>query len=335
MLDLEIQSKAPGPRALEHHMKYSPHQTISRYSEREFSVLSLAEKEAELDRLIEDIHEITTEDRDVNVTATLESVVNAPIALKDEYPEPFVEPSPDSLVVASHDELLSELETIYLTTKAGNYPEVRDRVLSLEFELNERQRWAPSARPTFSIPWHTRDQTQNHKLIQQDRVLIDCHWLHRTCKRQAVKEVKWQPLVDPRNPFPLELAIEFSTRAIKNAFRADEILCLSSFQQAQLRTMTGAEVRQARERAENAKPTGHSPLGKMLRTINQWASHDPRVNAAKYVALARAMSMLNGTKHTNNELGELVGLLLAQPPLKENTLRGLQARLNAAMERAA
>lgn len=231
----------------------------------------------------------------------------------------------------SHDQLRLELEAIYGTTKAEDYSKVRDRILALELAINNHRSWSPYARPSFSIPPRPKDRKDIHKFIQQDRVLIDCHWLHLTCKKQAVKETRWQPLVDSRVAFPLELAKEFGHRAIKSAMRADEILCLSPFQQAQLRTIVGTKMLQTRKKAYSAIPGGHSPLGKMLCTINQWASHDPRVNVEKYQALGRAMVLLDGTKHTNSELGAMVGLFLAQPPIKENTLRGMRNRLETAM----
>jgi len=266
-----------------------------------------------------------TEHQMAKITSALEVV-----------PPPSNASSPDvegSLEGNSHDELRSELETIYAKTKAEDYSKVQARLLELEFAINKRRLWAPFARPKFSIPAQAKERRDFHKLIQQDRVLIDCHWLHLHAKRQAVKEAKWRPLLDPRVPFPLELAKEFSTRAIKSTIRADEILCLSPFQQAQLRTMAGREMRQARKMAETATPNGHSPLGIMLRVINRWASHDQRVEVEKYEALARAITMLGNTKYTNSELGALAGFLVAQPADKESALRGMRGRLEAAMKR--
>lgn len=242
---------------------------------------------------------------------------------------PIAETSPEKV---SHDQLRLELEAIYKTTKAEDYSIVRERILTLELAINNHRSWSPYARPNFSIPAHPKARKDIHKLIQQDRVVIDCHWLHLTCKKQAVKEPKWQPLVDPRVPFPLELAKEFGRRAIKSAIRADEILCLSPFQQAQLRTIVGTIMREARKKADNAIPGGRSPLGKMLCSINQWASYDPRVNVERYAALARAMVMLEDRKHTNSELGAVVGLMLAEPPIKESLLRGMKRRLTDAMK---
>jgi len=233
-------------------------------------------------------------------------------------------------------DLRAELENIYASlTAPEDFPVVSAQLFELEFELNRRGKWAPYFRPSFPIPYHVPAHLSDiYKSIQQARVVIDCHWLHSQLKKfQATKEPKWQALLNPAIPFPLALAQDFAARAIKGAERSDEILCLTPFQQTQLRAMLGKRLNEARKKAEDAKQTGISPLGKTLRAINQWSATDPRLHTTKYVALARAMAMLEGTTHTNTELGALIGLTLGVVPLRENQVRDMKKRLTEAVKR--
>lgn len=242
---------------------------------------------------------------------------------------------PAQLTLESDTNLRSELEDIYTSSATPeDFVKVSARVLELEFELNHRQKWAPAFRPSFPIPYLKADLKPAHKLIQQARVVIDCHWLHTRCqKRQAVKEARWQALLAPTSPFPIALARDFAARAIAGQVRADEILCLTPFQQAQTRALSGKKVADARKKAEDATPAGRSPLAQSLGAINQWAASDPRLHSEKYVALARAMFVMDGNKHTNTDLGILVGLILGEAPVRENQIRAMKTRLATAIKR--
>lgn len=235
----------------------------------------------------------------------------------------------------SDQELRSELEVVNASlTTPEDFAAVAEKIMELEFELDCRQKWAPANRPSFPIPHRRSDLKPAHKLIQQARVIVDCHWLHMQCKkRQVVKEARWQALLDPTSEFPLALAEDFARRAIAGAERAGEILCLTPLQQAQTRTMCGKRMADARKRAEDTKPTGRSAIAQSLSAINQWAATDPRVQAEKYAALVRAMCMLDGSTHTNTDLGLLIGFTLGETPVQENQIRGMKDRLATAVKR--
>jgi hypothetical protein len=242
---------------------------------------------------------------------------------------------PPSLAHIPAMDVRFELEAIFSSlTTPEDFPGVYTRVMELEFELNRRKTWAPAFRPLYPIPHRRADLKPAHRLIQQARVVVDCHWLHTHCqKRQAVKEARWQPLLDPSMPFPLALAQDFAARAIEGAVRADEILCLTPFQQVQTRSMSGKKLANARRKAEDATPAGRSPLAQTLGAINQWAASDSRLHADKYEALARAIFVLEGSKHTNMDLGDLVGFSLGETPIQENQVRAMRKRLDAAVKR--
>lgn len=234
---------------------------------------------------------------------------------------------------ATDADLRLQLENLYSSLiGAEDFETVGKQILEVELELNRRKRWAPAFRPSASIPGQASKRLPVHKMIQQMRVVIDCHWLHTQLQRcPTVKEARWRALLDPRAPFPFELAKEFAERAIDGATRADEVLNLTPVQQAQVRSMCGKRIREARKTSEDARPTGGSPLGRSLKAINQWAASDPRVNVEKYEALARAVLLLDGEKHSNADLGALVGLALSEAPLAENRIRSMKKRLAQAL----
>lgn len=234
------------------------------------------------------------------------------------------------LAAVSHEELSRELTCLFQSVRDGaDYLKVRDRRIALEFELNDRKVWAPAFRGGPEIPYAATKRTPTHTRILQDRILIDCHWLHRNLKKkQAVKELRWASLSNPQEPFPLELAQEFAERTITGKIRADEILCLSPFLQAQCKALAGAKISAARKSAETVTATGRSPLAMTIGAINQWAARDPRVNVEKYEALARSIALLDGTRSTNSELGALTGLMLSEPPIPENVIRAMRMRLD-------
>jgi len=227
-----------------------------------------------------------------------------------------------------------QLETLHSSLKgAAHHETVGEQILEIEFELNRRQKWAPAFRPSAPIPRKASDRQPVHEMIQQMRVVIDCHWLHTQLqRRQPIKEAQWQALLDPTIPFPFELAKDFAARAIHGATRADEVLCLTPVQEAQLRSMCGKRMREARKKAEDVTSTGRSPLGQTLKAINQWAVSDPRVNVEKHAALARAQLLLNVFKHTNTDLGILVGFSLGEDPTPENRIRAMKANLTKALK---
>lgn len=232
-------------------------------------------------------------------------------------------------------DLRSELEAVNASmTTPEDFSIVVEQILKLEFEMNHRQKLAPAYRPTFPIPQRTADIKPAHALIQQTRVLIDCHWLHTRCKtKHAVKEAQWAPLMDPTKPFPRELAQQFAERKIIGSIRADEILCLSPLQQAQMRSLCGSEILTKRNSNGAGARSSPSPLAQALRVINQWAASDPRLRADKYEAMARALVMLDGSKTTNTEVGVLVGLILSEAAVRENQVRDMKKRLAEAVRR--
>lgn len=236
---------------------------------------------------------------------------------------------------ASDADLQSQLATLYASLlMASDFEAVGARIFEVELELNRRQKLAPAFRPLFQIPYRATEQKPVHKMVQRMRVVIDCHWLHTQLqRRQAVKELKWQALLDPTAPFPLDLSKDFAARAIKGAIRGDEVLNLTPFQQAQVRSMCGKLMREARKKAEDATSTGSSPLGRTLKALNQWAAFDHRLHVDKYEALARAESVLGGQKHTNSDLGALVGFATGGTPIAENRIRSMKNSLAEAVKK--
>jgi len=174
-----------------------------------------------------------------------------------------------------------------------------------------------------------------HTVIHQDRVVIDCHWLHQTCDGHVANEVHWQPLLDSAAPFPRPLAEEFAARTIAGEVRAEEILCLSLVQQIQTRTLKGAKARGVQKRSEQPKERSQSELAKTISAINRWASKDRRIKdeVEKYVALARATTALADEGCSWSELAKVVGLMRGKPRLSESTTRDQMARLKKAVGR--
>lgn len=242
----------------------------------------------------------------------------------------------------SHEDLMAELEALaqeYL--KPDDYLRIRERYCEASMALNVHGLWAPAFRPDIPIPKKKSLRQPPHELIQQDRVVIDCHWLHCRQYHIAPAEAQWRPLFKKNSEFPLALAQEFATRNITNEYRAEAILRLTHPLQVQLRALRG---RTAQEQFGDL--TGYSrvdgkrvppPLETIALAINRWAEKERRVasHREKYMAHAMARELLKPASPTRKEIAALVGLIRGVPALSERTAYDLLKKIDKQLAKLA
>lgn len=241
-----------------------------------------------------------------------------------------------------HEDLMDELETLAQECrKPDDYLRIRERYCEVSFALNVHGLWAPAFRPEIPIPREKSDRQPAHQLVQQDRVVIDCHWLH--CKKCRVEptEARWRPLFKGGKDFPLVLAEEFASRGIPGEYRAEAILQLTHPQQVQLRALRGKAVQGMFESIKHSARVDGRRIPPRLEVIalaiNRWAEKDRRVASEreKYMAHAKAHELLKPASPTRQEIASLAGLIRGVPALSGRTASDLLKKIERELAKSA
>lgn len=242
----------------------------------------------------------------------------------------------------SHEDLMDELEALVQECcKPDDYLRIRDRYCEVSFALNEHGLWAPAFRDGIPIPQKKSDRQPAHRLVQQDRVVIDCHWLH--CKKHLVRptEARWRPLFKSGIDFPFALAEEFASRGIDGEYRAEAILQLTHPLQVQLRSMRGKTAREIFDGMKRSVRVdgGRIPprLEVVALAVNRWAEKDTRVakECEKYMAHAKAHELLKPASPTRQEIATLAGLIRGVPALSGRTAIDLLKKIDRELAKSA
>ena len=271
--------------------------------------------------------------RALNLNKTQEAKTNV-IPLR---PKEAATSNKESLTLA-HEELKKLVGQL---NAPDDYRKIRDEYQKLEYALNEQGLWAPAFRPSPKIPFKSAELLPVHELILQDRIVIDCHWLHLHGGKLRPKEVNWHPMFDKKRPFPWEMAKDFSERKISSEIRANEALSLTGFQQIQLRSIRNHIVRNQFDIVEKSSKSSGKRVPSIMETatlvVNRWCEQDRRMepHREKYLALARANALLAHTFPTWSEIARLTGLIQGVPTLSERTIRDLSKKLSAKTEKLA
>ncbi|HCY17385.1 MAG: hypothetical protein A2Z93_13345 [Curvibacter sp. GWA2_64_110] len=237
---------------------------------------------------------------------------------------------------------MAELEALAQEyRKPDDYLRIRERYCETSMALNVHGLWAPAFRSKISIPKKNSLHQPAHELIQQDRVVIDCHWLHCRQYRISPAEAQWRPLFKKDSEFPLALAQEFATRSITNEYRAEAILGLTHPLQVQLRALCGESVQTlfgnlTRYSRVDGKRVP-APLETVTLAVNRWAERDRRVASEKekYIAHAKARELLKSASPTRREIAVLAGLIRGVPALSERTVCDLLKKIDKQLAKLA
>lgn len=223
------------------------------------------------------------------------------------------------------NELATWLDKVVMKIEAGeSYMRHRDIYCMLSLALNTLGLQAPAFRPLPPIPWHADERTPEHMVLQRDRIVIDCHWLHCTNSKVYATEGVWRGIVNPKLTLQTSRIEKFAATKLRNESRADEILELKLFQQVQMAAMRGTKVHQAVKALGVAvidSKGGRTPahFRQKTRKLQEWADTQPRFAKLypKYRAYAMALELLESA--TTKQVAQLAGLILGEPPLADST----------------
>jgi len=243
------------------------------------------------------------------------------IVLNEQYCFPWSEP----LGSLQQIELATWLDEVVMKIETGeSYMRHRDIYCMLSLALNKLGLQAPAFRPLPQIPWHANERTPEHMVHQRDRIVIDCHWLYCTKSKVYATEGVWRGIVNPKLTMQTDRIEKFAATKLRNDSRADEILELNPFQQAQMAAMRGTKVRQAFKALGAAvvdSAGGRTParFRQKTRKLQEWADSQPRFAKLypKYRAYAMALELLETP--TTRQVAQLAGLILGEPPLADST----------------
>lgn len=237
--------------------------------------------------------------------------------------------------------LMETLDAMVIRVKVSDdYLGIRDSYCETVILLNHRGLWAPAFRPELKIPLKKSDLRPVHTLIQRDRVVIDCHWLHSTAAKVKAHEPRSRAIFKAGTPFPFDLASEFAEQNMANEYRADAVLNLSDFQQCQMRALRGrfisSQFAAFRDcpRVEGVRV--QSPRELLSTVINRWCekTRQMRGHEEKYMAHAQARALLVRSSPTSREVATLAGMIRGVPRLGDSTVRDLLKNLDRKMATA-
>ena len=225
------------------------------------------------------------------------------------------------------EDILENLDSLSQTAnKMDQYLISREAYCALSVELNSRGLVAPAFRPSPTIPYLKNARKPSHTLIQRDRIVIDCHWLHARREIVYLSESKWRGILNMSKDFSFERVSEFASQKIKNEYRATAIMGLTKRQQLQMLALRSEEMQELygnlyKSIREPGKKRQPPKLELIEMAINQWCEANSRMtqHRSQYVALAKAIELTG--KSSPAQLGELMGLMLGVPPLAESTVR--------------
>jgi hypothetical protein len=252
------------------------------------------------------------------------SDLNALALLDDKYSFPWVA----MVGTPSQAELMAEFDKLVMQIESGyvSYMASREVFCMLSLALNSTQLQAPAFRPQPPIPRTAADRTAEHLVIQRDRIVIDCHWLHCTKSKVCASEGAWRGIVEPSQELQVERIERFAATKIANDYRAESVLSLSVFQQTQLVAIRGNAVHQAFKNLrtmviDGAGQRTAARFKRIERAISDWSSSQPRFGQLqkKYRAYAMASELLPGAPVTQK--AHLAGMILGEPVLSESAAR--------------
>jgi len=222
--------------------------------------------------------------------------------------------------------MLMDEVTQRMHVHSEHYIRHRDMYCMLALAMNTLRLQAPSFRPQPPIPWRAEDRTPEHMLIQRDRIVIDCHWLHCTKSKVRATEDAWRGIVNSQLELKTEQIEKFASTKISNDYRAESIFNLNDFQQAQMAALRGKSMQKAFKDlgAMVTDATGARTAArfrKIERAIGQWCSSQARFEKFydKYRAYALATELLSST--TLAQVAQLAGFILGEPPLSDSAAR--------------
>lgn len=230
-------------------------------------------------------------------------------------------------------ELAELLEELVARINGGDgYQRHRMSFCTLSLAMNILGLKAPAFRPQPTIPKLASDQTPEHLLIQRDRIVIDCHWLYATKSKVYATEGTWRGMMNPKLALQMSRIEQFAATKLRNDSRADEILELNSFQQIQMAAMRGSKVQQAFQALREGKvdSTGHRTPARFRRItakLQDWTDSQARFEKLypKYRAYAMALELLEAP--TTEQVAQMAGLILGEPPLSYTTAAQTLAKL--------
>lgn len=243
-----------------------------------------------------------------------------------------------SLSSADDSRLDHLLELVVHEINTNGYTEkYRQAYCWLSQRMNTLGLLAPAFRPRPTIPWNSTEQTSDHLLIQRDRIVIDCHWLYSTKSRVYSKEAVWSSIVNPRLTLQTERIEKFASTKLRNEYRADSLLELTEFQQAQMAALKGSNMREAFSALNALVASGSGKttarFKKIDKAIREWSCKQPRFEPhyEKYRAYALAIEVLD--KPTIRQVSQLAGFILGKKPLSDSSARNAVKFLRRLIEK--
>jgi hypothetical protein len=165
-------------------------------------------------------------------------------------------------------------------------------------------------------------------LIQRDRIVLECHWLHSRGEHVVLDDDELEGLFDLDKPFDFELAEKFAIKPYKDLIRTEEYLSLTPNVQLQLRAMCGQEMtKKLKAYDESSRRAGAtiriSPKARDRQAINRWCEKKPIIKRhfAKHQANAKAQALLPSSYSSFKEIAELSGLMRGVKPEDEKNLK--------------
>lgn len=215
----------------------------------------------------------------------------------------------------------------------GDYNRIRDEYCRLSIALNLERSLAPAYRPELKTGRKWGDKV--FQVINRDRIVIECHWLHATKAfvKVRAKDVEFQPIFSHSKAFPFDLAWDFAKKVWTANHRVVDMLRLTPMQQCQLLALRSDELKQRIEEIEQGTRKNDvfipSPLSVFEQRLNAWCERDRRIYKHRegYVAVWKARSFL-GAAATVRQIGELTAMMLGEPPKDDKTIRSREVNIH-------
>lgn len=286
----------------------------------------------EIDDLLNEIYE---QDQEIPISKPKKT---APEVIGVNSEEIRYEPRLD--VVCDYEQVLQEMAGLTKRYNSGeSYSTLRNDYLRASLELNKHGLIAPAFRHQPKIPYYKNKRNSDHEQLLVDQIIIDCHWLH--CKGYCVncKHVEYDDLFDrTAKPFDFDLAFKFAANNWKRAFRANEMLGLTQFQQFQMLQLCSQENRDHWKRLVDgdcdsaSKVRIPAEMVSVKRAINAWAERKPQISDQRgiYGALWLSRELL-GRDAPVRQIGALTAMMTGTNQRDDKTIRGKLVSLDRAI----
>jgi hypothetical protein len=205
-----------------------------------------------------------------------------------------------------------------------DYALERDEYCNLSIRLNLIGKLAPAYRPEVAIG--ATFGKAIGMVRHRDNTVIDLHWCHATKMSLMPNSPEMVALFSEGSEFHFKNAWEPTGKKITSKYKASEALCLTPFQQCQLKALIGSDHKAAATVmrsgwfASGGKEV--SKVASVKRQLGQWAERDKQVIARRdcYLKLWLAREML-GRDASNQLIGELLALMLGSDVLDRTSVR--------------